>query len=455
MIARTRTPICSDNDPDPRSLSDAEALLDAHAISAFNAELMTFIATTPTPFHACEHARRTLSAAGFSELSMRDSWSLAPGGGYFTTTNESSIVAFRAGGHDVAETGMLMLGAHTDSPTLRVKPRPLTTSAGCVRTGVEVYGGVLLNPWFDRDLSLAGRVHFRDQQGRIDSRLINFRRAIASIPSLAIHLDREVNKGRSINPQTDTLPVLMQGEGDFETLVRGQLATEHGVSAQAILDCELSFHDVQPPACVGVNAEFIASARLDNLLSCHVALQVLRDASPAQPLLIVLNDHEEVGSASTAGAQGPLLERTLERLCGSTEAFARTMARSLLVSADNAHALHPNYTDKHDAAHAPLLNGGPVLKINANQRYASTGETQALFREACRRADVPLQVFATRADMACGSTIGPLTATRIGVRTLDVGVAQLAMHSIRELCGASDPWRLYRALRELAAGSLG
>jgi aspartyl aminopeptidase len=421
--------------------------------ATLNDTLMGFIGASPTPFHACANAAQVLRGAGFRPLHLRDAWALEPGAGYYVTANDSSMVAFRAGA-DVAARGMLMVGAHTDSPTLRVKPRPLSSAAGCLRAGIEVYGGVLLNPWFDRDLSLAGRVHYRDGTGRLAACLVDFRRAVAALPSLAIHLDRDANRNRSVNPQTDTQPLLLQGEADFAALLAAQVRSEHGIAVADIVEFELCFYDVQPPALTGFHGEFLAAARLDNLLSCHVALQVLCAAPAAQPMLVVLNDHEEVGSGSTAGAQGPLLEQTLQRLCGDGEAFSRTVARSLLVSTDNAHAVHPNYADRHDAAHGPLLNGGPVVKVNATQRYASSGETQAIFRDAARRADVPLQVFTMRADIACGSTIGPLTATRIGVRTVDVGVAQLAMHSIRELCGARDPHRLYRVLLELARGGL-
>ncbi|MEA2079064.1 MAG: M18 family aminopeptidase, partial [Pseudomonadota bacterium] len=272
------------------------------------------------------------------------------------------------------------------------------------------------------------------------------------IPSLAIHLDREANKSRSINAQQHLPPVLMQSDDDsavdFNKLLL-ELARQQypQLSIEAVLDFELSLYDCQPPALIGMNQEFIASARLDNLLSCFIGLKALLDSADSQPKLLICNDHEEVGSASACGADGPFLKSVLERICPEPESMARCINRSWLISADNAHGIHPNYADKHDANHGPLLNQGPVIKTNANQRYASNSETAGLFRLICEQSEVPLQSFVVRSDMACGSTIGPLTASNIGVRTLDIGVPTFAMHSIRELAGARDSEYLYQALK--------
>jgi len=329
-----------------------------------------------------------------------------------------------------------------------VKPNPEKESKGYSQLGVEVYGGVLLNPWFDRDLSIAGRVTFVDDQGSLCKELIDFRRPIAVIPSLAIHLDREANKNRSINAQTDIVPLLKRGEDfDLRSLLAQQLEQEHGIAnIDKVLEYELCFYDTQPPQQLGLDGEFIASARLDNLLSCYSGMQAIIASDGAVSSLLVCNDHEEVGSLSAAGAQGPMLDAVLRRLGGSPEQHAAMIDRSFMISSDNAHAVHPNYASRHDDNHGPLLNGGPVIKTNANQRYASNSETAALFRLLCQRLDIPVQSFVVRSDMACGSTIGPITAGGIGVRTLDIGVAQFAMHSVRELTGSLDPWRLAEIL---------
>jgi len=310
----------------------------------------------------------------------------------------------------------------------------------------------LLNPWFDRDLSLAGRVSFETTQGQLASALIDYRAAIAIVPSLAIHLDREANKNRKINPQTDILPVLCQfGEKDtpdFRSLLKARLLEEHpGCDVGRVLDYELSFYDTQPAAIVGLKGDFLASARLDNLLSCFTGLQALLQSDGSQSSLLVCNDHEEVGSLSAAGAQGPLLSRVLKRLVNSNNGYSALTDKSMMISVDNAHGIHPNYADRHDANHGPLLNAGPVIKINNNQRYATSSETSGFFRLLAAKEEVPVQSFVVRTDMACGSTIGPITAGETGVKTLDIGVPTFGMHSIRELAGVADAYNLSRVLQ--------
>ncbi|ATJ82077.1 M18 family aminopeptidase [Halomonas beimenensis] len=413
--------------------------------------LLDFLRRSPTPWHATANMAERLEAEGYRRLDETRPWRLTPGEKVYVTRNESSIIAMQlpTGGLSA----LRMIGAHTDSPGLRLKPHAAQTAAGWLQLGVEVYGGALLAPWFDRDLGLAGRVHVRHPDGRLEGLLLHVDRAVAIIPSLAIHLDREANNGRAINAQTEMAPVLLQGGGnaDLERLLRDWLAAEHGLEEVEVIDFELAFHDMQPPARVGVEGELIASARLDNLLSCFIGLEALLESDGTQGALLVANDHEEVGSASACGAQGPFLGDVLRRVNaqlgeGSEEDYIRLIQASRMISCDNAHALHPNFRDKHDAAHGPALNGGPVIKVNANQRYATNSATAALFRELCREADVPVQTFVTRADMGCGSTIGPITATELGVPTLDVGVPQWAMHSIRETAGSQDVAHLARVL---------
>ncbi|MBL4682829.1 MAG: M18 family aminopeptidase [Pseudomonadales bacterium] len=425
-----------------------------------NQELLNFIETSPSPFHAVSSMTQRLEESGYVQIHEDSSWDLKPGK-YYVTRNGSLIVAFVLGTDDLLDTGIRMVGAHTDSPCLRVKPNPEQRRDQYLNLGVEVYGGVLLNPWFDRDLSLAGRVTFENDQQQIISRLINFKRPIGTVPSLAIHLDREANKDRTINPQKDIPPLLLidqESSQSFEGMLKDQLKLEHGkVSVKQILGHELSFYDTQPPALIGLNQDFIASARLDNLLSCFIGLSALLSAGTSLSTLLVCNDHEEVGSTSAEGAQGPLLKSILERIIPDNEIRYRTLSKSMLISADNAHGIHPNFPDKHDSNHGPLLNQGPVIKINANQRYATNSETAAYFRSICEKQNVPCQAFVVRTDMACGNTIGPLTAKEIGVRTLDIGVPTFGMHSIRELAGSKDSIHLMKALSAFYndAGDLG
>ena len=422
---------------------------------AFNQGLLAYLDASPTPFHATRELVNTLRAAGFSQLDEDAAWTLSPGGRYVVTRNDSSVIAFTMGLRPLAEVGLRMVGAHTDSPCLKLKPQPEFEQHGSQMLAAEVYGGVLLAPWFDRDLSLAGRVTLVMPNGELVNRLVDLRCPIAVIPSLAIHLDREANDKRSINKQTH-LPALVACKSDTRFEVKAAL--QQAIAREApelaegcVLGFELSFYDTQPARILGWKGEFVASARLDNLLSCYTGLCVLRDADPALPQLLVCNDHEEVGSGSTAGARGNFLESVLQRLLPDHEERARAMARSLLVSTDNAHAVHPNFADRHDPRHAPVINGGPALKVNANQSYATSSESAAVFLRAAGEAGVAVQSFVTRTDLGCGSTIGPLAATRLGVRTVDVGVPTYAMHSIRELAGTVDAHALYQVLTRFLA----
>ncbi len=418
---------------------------------AFNAGLKSFLDSAPTPFHAVLSMAERLRMAGFTELNEADEWILEAGQGYYICRNGSSIIAWR---QPIAEAsvskGWRLVGAHTDSPCLKVKPNPELHRKGYFQLGVEVYGGVLLNPWFDRDLSLAGRVSYRDAKGRICNELVDFVKPVAVLPSLAIHLDREANNTRSINAQT-YLPVVIgqtTEKPDFRALLKQRLESQGVAEVETVLDYELCFYDTQGAASVGLNEEFLASARLDNLLSCYIGLQALIDTDEADAgTVLVCNDHEEVGSMSACGAQGPMLSQWLERVLPDVDQRNRSLARSMLISADNAHGVHPNFSDRHDDNHGPLLNAGPVIKINANQRYATNSETSALFRHLAEQAEVPVQSFVVRTDMACGSTIGPITAAELGVKTLDIGVPQFGMHSIRELAGSQDAHGLYKVLQ--------
>ena len=418
----------------------------------FNQQICDFIDRSPTPFHAVQNMAQLLDEAGFIVLQEGDSWTLESGKQYYVVRNQSSIIAWNQGHQRLTEQGFHMLGAHTDSPCLKVKPNADIHHCNSWRLGVEVYGGALLNPWFDRDLSIAGRVHYQDKQSGLACALIDFKYPIATIPSLAIHLDREANQKRSVNAQLH-LPVLIACGDDNEKNSLHQLLltqlNEIVDDADQVLDHELFLYDTQSSNTIGLHGDFIAASRLDNLLSCYIDLMAIIFASEAaerQWSMLICSDHEEVGSHSAAGAAGPFLQQTLQRILPNSEDFARAMSHSTLISTDNAHALHPSHTDKMDPMHSPKVNDGPAIKINANQRYASNSETQSQFRALCHRCGVPVQDFVTRSDMGCGSTIGPITAAEIGVKTIDVGVPTYGMHSIRELTGSHDPFRMKKVL---------
>jgi aspartyl aminopeptidase len=420
-------------------------------------DLLQFIDASPTPFHAVAEAARRLEASGFTRLREEDAWAVAPGGRHYVTRNGSTLVAFVVGAGAPAEHGFALVGAHTDSPNLRVKPQPEQVKEGYRQVGVEVYGGVLLHTWLDRDLSLAGRVLVA---GEAEPRLLRLDRPVARIPNLAIHLNRDVTeKGLIINKQTQLPPVIgleapaKDGQKPSATWFRELVAAELGVAEGAVEGYDLMFHDVVPSTESGFASEFINAPRLDNLGSSHAALEALRAAAAtACPATrgIALYDNEEVGSESAEGAASPFLAAVLERITllsgGSREDLHRALARSHFVSADMAHAVHPHFADRHEPQHMPRLNAGPVLKINSNLRYATNAATQSRFERLCREADVPFQRFVNRTDLPCGTTIGPITAARLGIPTVDVGNPMLSMHSIREMAGSQDHPMMIRAL---------
>jgi aspartyl aminopeptidase len=420
--------------------------------------LLEFIDHSPTPYHAVASAAGLLADAGFTEVTRVGAW--PSGGGRHFVAEGGLLIAWYDTGRS-PNTGFRILGAHTDSPNLRVKARPDTGRAGWRQLGVEVYGGALVNSWLDRDLGLAGRVAVRDASDPHGHRieLVSVNRPILRVPQLAIHLDREINdRGLQLNKQTHLAPVWGLGdplEGDLVNFV----ASEIGVGAADVLGWDLMLHDVVPSTVAGVDADLVFAPRLDNLCSCHCGIEALVHASSSESTSVVpvvaLFDHEEIGSTSSTGAAGTVLAQVLERSVlardGSRDDLLRAVAGSLCISADMAHATHPNYPERHEPSHHIALNAGPVVKINANQRYASEASTIAAFELACERAGVPTQRYIHRTDMACGSTIGPMTAAGLAIATVDVGVPQLSMHSVRELCGVEDPPRLTAAVAELFA----
>ena len=411
-------------------------------IEDFNTGLLGFIDASPTPFHATRNMAMMCENAGFTKLDEVEKWVLQKGEKYYVTRNDSSIIAFTYSAQD----NYVMMGAHTDSPNLKLKPSPVIEKNGLVQLGVEPYGGLLLNPWFDRDLSIAGRVSYRNNEGKIKDVLVDAQKPMAIIPSLAIHLDDKANKDHTVNKQTDIVPIITSGDFDFDAWIGWVLNRSGEDDFATLLSHELSLYDTQKASFVGLQDDFIASARLDNLLSCYVVLLTMCSVNASQSYLMVCSDHEEVGSESASGAAGNFLESVLRRITPDFESYTQLTRKSMMISCDNAHAIHPNYASKHDENHAPLINQGVVVKVNANQRYASNSKTIAKFVLAAESQKLKLQEFVTRSDMGCGSTIGPITATRLGIDTIDVGLPTFAMHSIRELAGSKDAHQLYKIL---------
>ena len=403
----------------------AETPADRTAIDS----LMEWLDACPTPFHSAARAARTLADAGFAPLTNGAAF---PRRGF--EIRDGAIVAWSVGADD---SPLRVIGAHTDSPNLRVHPRPDFSSAGWAQLGVEIYGGVLLNSWLDRDLGLAGRVV--DGVGRVT--LFSVSEPLARIPQLAIHLDREVNeRGVQLDRQAHMMPVWGTGSASFTEW----LSAVTGVSDIVSHDAHL--FDVQRSALIGADTSLLASGRLDNQVSCWAAVHALASTTHDRTAIVVLNDHEEVGSESVTGAAGPMLERCFDLIADELGLGTRgrhdLLAAAFCLSADNAHAVHPNFPERHEPRHGPLVNAGPALKLNGNMRYATTARGAAHIKTVAADAGVPLQVFVTRNNMPCGSTIGPITATRLGIECIDVGVPQLSMHSAREVCGADDPPRL-------------
>jgi aspartyl aminopeptidase len=413
--------------------------------------LIDFIDASPTPFHACWQAAARLTEAGFSEVVESDAFPTEVGA-HFLVRGGSLIAwdtrgAYAAGSGPAA--GFRVVGAHTDSPNLRIKPNPDRLKAGWQSLGVEVYGGPLLNSWLDRDLGLAGRVSVRGGggaggSGGVEARLFHDSTPLLRVAQLAIHLDRDQNEGLTLNRQQHLEPLWGLGDtpGDF----RGYLSEQVGVPAGDVLGWDVMTYPIEPSRRLGRRRELIAAPRLDNLATSYAGVRALVDAAGSEPRrvpVLVLFDHEEIGSVSERGAMSTLLPSVLERLVlaagGSRDDYWRALASTVVASGDMAHATHPNYTDRHEPLHQIAVNGGPVLKINTNLRYATDSLGEGAFRLACEQAGVPMQTFVVRTDLPSGSTVGPMTSALTGATTVDFGAPVLSMHSARELCGAEDP----------------
>ncbi|KAJ2707635.1 hypothetical protein FB645_000612 [Coemansia sp. IMI 203386] len=433
-------------------------------------QLVDFVNKSPSPFHAVDVCRNWLHGAQFTELKERQSWkgAIKPNGRYFFTRNGSSIVAFAVGGQFRPGNGVSIVAAHTDSPCFKLKPVSKKTNYGFLQVGVQVYGGGLWHTWFDRDLSVAGRVMVRDKSGGYAQRLVSIDEPIMRIPSLAIHLDRGVSDGFKYNKEVHLTPILAtvskalngdksadsQGESgpSHHPVLLERIAKELNIDVAEISDFELCLYDTQKAVIGGICKEFIYSARLDNLNSSYCAMEGLVNSLSDEKAfeqdtnirMVALFDNEEVGSTSAYGANSSLIESALRRIQASTAnsesptAFEESVANSFMISSDVTHAIHPNYSEKHEANHRPELQKGPSIKVNANQRYATTSVTSTILKDIAKRNDIPLQEFVVRNDSPCGSTIGPMLSAQLGLRTIDIGNPLLSMHSIREVCGTDD-----------------
>ncbi|GAA5806802.1 hypothetical protein MFLAVUS_000150 [Mucor flavus] len=444
-----------------------------HATKSEALDFIDFLNASPSPFHAVHESSRRLEKAGFQKISERDQWQLKKKGKYYFTRNGSSLVAFVIGdNYQAGQGGFSIVGAHTDSPCLKVKPISKKENVGYIEVGVQLYGGGIWHTWFDRDLGIAGRVMVEQNDGTYKHTLVHIKKPILRVPTLAIHLDGSANEAFKFNKETHMLPVLatsaktaLNAKKDDKSWGPNQTKNHHPalinvlaetmkVEARQICDFELCLFDTQPATLGGLYDEFIFSARLDNLGMTYCSLMALiqscDNVSDEKNIrLISLFDNEEIGSTSAHGANSNLLPTTMERILSSDigsksapknfrVAFEQAVHKSLLISADMAHAVNPNYAEKYEENHRPQMHQGTVIKINANQRYATTAPTSLILREIARQKEIPIQEFVVRNDSSCGSTIGPMLSAKLGIRTVDVGNPQLSMHSIRETSGVDD-----------------
>ena len=420
-------------------------------------ELVDFLYDSPSACHGVKATQKILDKNGFVEIKETDKWDLQAKGKYYVIKNDSALIAFEVGTGNIEETGFRLIGAHTDVPGFRIKPNPQMISEGkYVKLNTEVYGGPILYTWYDRPLSIAGKVSLKGASPlKPETRLVNINKPLLIIPSLAIHMNREVNEGFKINRQVDTLPLLglINDKLEKEDYLMNILAEELQVNKEDILNFELGLYEYEKGSLIGVNEELISSGRLDNLAMAHASLNALINANGNKGINIVaIFDNEEVGSSTKQGADSNMLLNILERICislGKTrEEFFTSIYSSFMISSDLAHAVHPNIPEKHDPTNRPVMGKGPVIKINANQSYTSDAHSIAVYKSICKEANVNYQEFVNRSDERGGSTIGPISSTHIDIPSVDVGNPILAMHSIRELGSVEDHYSIYKTFHK-------
>ena len=419
-------------------------------------ELISFIEKSPSRFHAVEQAEMILQAAGFQALDIREKWDLKEGGRYYTTKNDSSMAAFIIGEKSPAECGFNIIGSHTDSPAIRIKPNPeMKVEKKYLKLNTEVYGGPILYSWFDRPLGMAGRAAVQcEKNGEIRSRAVILEDIKTIIPSIAIHMNREVNSAFKVDNQKDMLPFLCSVEEVVQEFdLKDVLAKNLKVEKDQILDYELYLYDIAQGQIVGVDNDLISCSQLDDLAMVHASLKALVEAPTGETTkMAMFFDNEEIGSRTMQGADSPLLSSILERISLGLdldrEGYLRSLENSFVISSDMAHALHPNAQEKHDPTNKPIMNGGPVIKISTNFRYTSDSQSSAYFEQLCKMANVPVQRFVNHSNERGGSTIAPITAGRLGIRSVDIGNPMLSMHSIKELCGVKDHYYLIEVFKE-------
>lgn len=422
----------------------------------FAQDMIDFIYESPSQFHVVENLRKRLTEKGFTELGLREQWKIEQGGKFFVTRNESALIAFVVGTGEIEEDGFRVVGSHTDAPTFRIKPAPEMINDGYLKLNTEVYGGPILNTWLDRPLALAGRVTLEGENPLYpEMRLVNINHPILIIPNLAIHMNRKVNEGVELNKQKDMLPMVtvITEEFEKENYLLKLIAEELSIDPEKIVDFDLYLYEYEKGRIFGINDEFISCGKLDDLAMVHASIEALIDTPVGKSTNVaVCFDNEEVGSETKQGAGSPMMKTVLERIVTGLgkdrEAFFRAIYSSFLISADMAHAIHPNSGGKHDPVNKPKLNHGPVIKVSANQLYTTDSDSSTVFETICKHAEVPVQKFVNRSDQRGGSTIGPISSSQIDMRSLDIGNPMLAMHSVRELGGVMDHYYVWKAFVE-------
>jgi len=410
-------------------------------------DLIDFINASPSSYHVVRNIKAALIKNGFTELKAEDKWNLRRASKYFISKNESAVIAFITGKGKVEENGFKIIAAHTDSPSIKIKPNPeISVNNKYLKFNTEIYGGATLSTWFDRPLSIAGRISLlSDDALNPVSKYVNIKQPFCIIPNLAIHLNREINNGLKIENQKMMLPLVSVINEQFnkDNFLNDIIASELKIDAKKIIDFDLNLYDFEKGRLIGLKNEFISSGKLDDLAMVHSGIQALIDSKPTDATqVMVCVDNEEVGSMSKQGAGSPFLRNLLQRITfqfkNDVESFYRALSHSFLISADMAHALHPNFTEKHDPVNLPVINGGPVIKINANQKYTTDSDSSAVYEMICRNAGVPVQKFVNHSDIKGGGTLGAISTSQLDIRSVDIGNPMLAMHSIKELGGVDD-----------------